>query len=174
MKPIQQARQRRLLALIPHQTNPKPLYSLHKPSELHFLSPSSKTISSISTISSNPIKGLEFRNQPCHRFRRNAVIKISGSMNNPRKTYFKCLNCELFVKWVSEEHVIFTKSFKIPPSIEEFETSSSNGVSELIMHSKRDVVDFVNYMKHMVKVIKLMFFFVVVVVVVVVVVAVMK
>ncbi|KAK9676920.1 hypothetical protein RND81_11G109700 [Saponaria officinalis] len=122
-------------------------------------------MSSFSSFSSNPIEGLEFRNQPCNLCRRNAVIKISGSRSNPRKAYFKCLECDNFVKWVSDEHVIVTKSFKSKPSIEEFEISSSDGISELLVGFNRDVLDFFKYMKRFMKIVVFMFFFVVVVVV---------
>ncbi|KAK9666648.1 hypothetical protein RND81_14G200800 [Saponaria officinalis] len=60
----------------------------------------------------NPVEGLEFRNQACNMCGRSAVLKISGSTSNPRKAYFKCLDCNNFVMWLGNEHVIKTETFR--------------------------------------------------------------
>ncbi|KAK9690217.1 hypothetical protein RND81_09G112800 [Saponaria officinalis] len=60
----------------------------------------------------NPVEGLEFRNQACNICGRSAVLKISGSTSNPRKAYFKYLDCNNFVMWLGNEHVIKTENVR--------------------------------------------------------------
>ncbi|KAK9671981.1 hypothetical protein RND81_12G067500 [Saponaria officinalis] len=72
-----------------------------------------------------PVAGLQFRTQACTRCGRNTVIKISESTSNPRKAYFKCLECDHFVMWVGKEHVILTRAFKVPGRNEVDEVSSN-------------------------------------------------
>ncbi|KAK9741763.1 hypothetical protein RND81_03G126500 [Saponaria officinalis] len=60
----------------------------------------------------NPVESLEFRNQACNMCGKSAVLKISGSTANPRKAYFKCLDCNNFVMWLGNEHVIKTDTFR--------------------------------------------------------------
>lgn len=38
-------------------------------------------------------------------------MKISGSTKNPRKAYFKCLDCNNFVMWLGEEHLVNSRGF---------------------------------------------------------------
>lgn len=61
---------------------------------------------------SKPLEGLEFRNQECGECRTNAVLKIFGSAKNPRKAYFKCQVCNVFVMWLTEEHVVVKNDIK--------------------------------------------------------------
>ncbi|KAK9681674.1 hypothetical protein RND81_10G019500 [Saponaria officinalis] len=79
---------------------------------------------SSSSWRNEPIEGLEFVNQPCRRCRRNAVIRISGSAHNPRKAYFRCEDCNIFVGWLSNNHVIFTKGVDLRGSFDDGDVSS--------------------------------------------------
>ncbi|KAK9682093.1 hypothetical protein RND81_10G049600 [Saponaria officinalis] len=119
-------------------------------------------MSSSSSRRNYPIETLQFKNQACNRCGRNAVIKISGSINNPRKAYFKCIECDNFVMWLGEEHVLMSKPLECRDGrsmVEIGEASSGReDNSDHILEIKKEIVEFHSCVKLVSKFYALMLF----------------
>ncbi|KAK9748540.1 hypothetical protein RND81_02G065200 [Saponaria officinalis] len=94
---------------------------------------------------------------------RNVVIKISGSASNPHKAYFKCYECNDFVLWLSEDHIIRTEDANRKNYNEEDEVSSKE---IMLFNQLSDVKSIIDDIVDWLKLLFVMFFVFVVVVVV--------
>ncbi|KAK9698414.1 hypothetical protein RND81_08G102600 [Saponaria officinalis] len=121
-------------------------------------------MSSSSSWHKPPIDGIEYKNQCCNKCGRNALIKIYGSVDNPRKAYFKCLDCNHFVMWLTEDHMIITQAFK-QRCIQKLERKDAVMVglnNEDIIKLQKLFVDFTLIMKFYMKCISMMIIIVIV------------
>ncbi|KAK9715589.1 hypothetical protein RND81_06G175100 [Saponaria officinalis] len=112
---------------------------------------------SSSSWRNEPIEGLEFVNQPCRRCRRNAVIGISRSTSNPRKAYFRCEECNIFVGWLIDNHVIFSKTVDLKCSFDGDVSSVVEERSEDAQKLKMDLVELANVLRFYVTLIAFVF-----------------